>query len=248
MSAGYYAPGPDRAEKVRRLFSRIARRYDLINDLQSFWLHRFWKRRLAGLAAPGRGALALDLCCGTGDIGRLLRERGASAVGCDFTWEMLEAAPARNRAQAFVQGDALSLPFRSGSFDLATIAYGLRNLANFEKGVAELGRVLKPGGRLLILDFGRPPNGVWRAVYFAYLRAVVPVFGLLFAGDAAAYRYILDSLENYPAQEGVAELLRQSGFQQVAVENLLGGIMSIHSARRAERITSPAPRCNVGTG
>lgn len=231
MSAGYYSPGPERAEKVRRLFGRIAGRYDLINDLQSFGLHRAWKRRLAVLARPAPGERALDLCCGTGDIGRLFQAQGAQTVGCDFTWEMLAAAPERNRAQSFVQGDALNLPFKSKIFDLAAIAYGLRNLASFEQGLAEICRVLKPGGRLVILDFGRPGQPLWRALYFAYLRAIVPVFGLLFAGDAAAYRYILDSLENYPAQEGVAQLLRACGCEAVSVENYLGGVMSIHTAR-----------------
>lgn len=230
MSAGYFAPGPERAQKVRKLFRRIARNYDLINDLQSFGLHRLWKRRLAALAAARKGAPVLDLCCGTGDIGRLLSAEGARVVGCDFTWEMIAAAPPANRGQFFVQGDALRLPFKNGSFDVGTIAYGLRNLASFEQGLAEMRRVLKPGGRLLILDFGRPANRAWRSLYFIYLRTVVPVFGLLFAQDAAAYRYILDSLENYPAQDGVSRLLEESGWNSIAVENFLGGVMSIHSA------------------
>jgi demethylmenaquinone methyltransferase/2-methoxy-6-polyprenyl-1,4-benzoquinol methylase len=230
MSSGYFAPGPERAEKVRKLFRRIAGNYDLINDLQSFGLHRAWKRRLAFLAAAGNGARVLDLCCGTGDMGRLLSAGGARVVGCDFTREMLAAAPPANRGQSFVQGDALHLPFKSGSFDVATIAYGLRNLASFEQGLVEMRRILKPGGRLLILDFGRPSNRPWRFLYFTYLRTIVPVFGLLFAQDAAAYRYILDSLENYPAQDGVSRLLLGTGWNSVAVENFLGGVMSIHWA------------------
>jgi demethylmenaquinone methyltransferase / 2-methoxy-6-polyprenyl-1,4-benzoquinol methylase len=235
MNSGYYAPGAGRAENVRKLFARIARRYDLINDLQSFGLHRWWKRKMAGLSMAAPGVRALDLCCGTGDIGRLLAARGAVTTGCDFSREMLAAAPERNRGQAFVQGDALELPFKSFSFDLVTISYGLRNLADFELGLREIMRVMRPGGQLLILDFGRPDNGLWRAIYFAYLRAVVPVFGWLFAGDAAAYRYILDSLENYPAQHGVSELLRKLGCAEVAVHNLLGGMMSIHTARTGAR-------------
>jgi demethylmenaquinone methyltransferase/2-methoxy-6-polyprenyl-1,4-benzoquinol methylase len=230
MSAGYYAPGPERAEKVRRLFRRIARKYDFVNDLQSFGLHRLWKRRMARLAKAGAGERALDLCCGTGDLGRLLSAAGARVCGCDFTWEMIAAAPPKNLGQAFVQADALHLPFQNGCFDVLTIAYGLRNLASFEQGLAEMRRVAKPGGRLLILDFGRPANRAWRGLYFAYLRMIVPVFGFLFAGDAAAYRYILDSLEQYPAQDGVARLLDESGWADVVVENFLGGVMSIHSA------------------
>ena len=230
MTSAYYAPGAARAENVRKLFARIASRYDFLNDLQSFGIHRLWKRKMANLSGAAPGLRALDLCCGTGDIGRLLAARGAKTVGCDFTREMLAAAPQRNQVQALIQGDALHLPFRSSSFDVLTIAYGLRNLADFERGLREMLRVAKPGARLLILDFGRPENPLWRFLYFAYLRAVVPIFGRLFAGDAAAYRYILDSLENYPAQQGVARLLQTLGCPQVEVFNLLGGVMSIHKA------------------
>lgn len=231
MSANYYAPGPERASHVRKLFQRIARRYDLINDLQSFGMHRIWKRQVARLAQAQAGQAALDLCCGTGDIGRLLAQSGARVAGCDFTWEMLTEAPPRNLVQRLVQGDALALPFRDGSFDVVTVGYGLRNLADLEGGLREMLRVCKNGAHVLVLDFGRPPNTIWRLLYFAYLRVVVPVFGLLFAGDAAAYRYILESLQHYPAQEGVAALLRELNCQEVMVRNLLGGVMSIHSAR-----------------
>ena len=231
MTSAYYAPGPGRAENVRKLFARIARRYDVINDLQSFGLHRVWKRKVARLTQAGPGARALDVCCGTGDLGRLLAARGARSFGCDFSREMLAAAPPRNQVQQWVQGDALRLPFRDAVFDLVTIGYGLRNLADFEGGLREISRAAKPGARILILDFGRPANPLWRALYFAYLRAVVPVFGKIFAADAAAYRYILDSLEHYPAQDGVAEMLRRLGFERVETHNLLGGMMSIHAAQ-----------------
>jgi demethylmenaquinone methyltransferase/2-methoxy-6-polyprenyl-1,4-benzoquinol methylase len=236
MSERYYKEGAERASRVRSLFDRIARRYDLINDLQSFGLHRHWKRRLLKLAQLKAGEAALDVCCGTGDIAEALASAGARTVGCDFSSAMLGVAKARKPHFNYVQADALRLPFEKARFDCVTIGYGLRNLADFRDGIAELLRVLKPGGRLLILDFGKPQNPIWRALYFAYLRVVVPVFGLLFCSDAAAYSYVLESLQRYPAQEGVRALLREIGCEQVEVYNFLGGVMSIHRATKTESL------------
>jgi demethylmenaquinone methyltransferase/2-methoxy-6-polyprenyl-1,4-benzoquinol methylase len=233
MTDSYYVSGPDRATRVQHLFARIAPRYDLINDLQSLGLHRRWKKQLAAAARLLPGVRALDVCCGTGDIAAELAKSGAEVTGCDFSREMLEAA-GKTGGIPLIQGDAMRLPFRDESFHVVTIGYGLRNLADFDAGLRELLRVLRPGGRLLILDFGKPPNALWRAVYFAYLRAVVPLFGLIFCGDAAAYAYILESLKRYPAQEGVAERLRHAGCTDVRVKNWIGGVMSMHTAVKAD--------------
>jgi len=236
MANPFYQPGARRADQVRALFGTIARRYDLINDLQSLGLHRRWKRRLVGLAQLGPGQRALDVCCGTGDVALALARTGAQVTGLDFSPEML--AVARRRAQVsnapvdFVQGDALALPFADATFDAVTIGYGLRNLADFAAGVAEMARVLRPGGRLVVLDFGKPAHPVWRAVYFAYLRAAVPLFGWVFAGRADAYAYILESLRHYPDQAGVAALLRRQGLERVRVIELLGGAMVLHRAEK----------------
>lgn len=227
-SKPYYVPGPERASRVRALFDRIAPRYDLINDLQSFGLHRFWKRRLIALAHPSPGAPVLDVCCGTGDLVFGLSSTGAKVLGCDFSDRMLSVAQERFATGEFIQADALDLPLKSESFELVTIGYGLRNLADLRQGIAELLRVLKPGGQLLILDFGKPRNRIWRAIYFTYLRAFVPLFGRVFCRDAAAYSYILDSLFDYPAQDGISQLLAQLGCIETEVQNLVGGIMSIH--------------------
>lgn len=232
LSQIYYQQGTQRAASVRLLFDRIARRYDLINDLQSFGLHRYWKRRMLQLAAVTPGIHALDVCCGTGDIAQSLHSAGARVLGFDFSYSMLSVAVQRASHLPYIQADALQLPLYDSSYDIVTVGYGLRNLADFQLGIAEFLRVLKPGGRLLILDFGKPRNPIWRAAYFAYLRLVVPLFGLLFCGDAAAYSYILDSLRRYPAQDGVTALLRESGCHQVEVHNFLGGIMSIHRAHK----------------
>src|SRR5690606_15135655 len=166
----------------------------------SFGLHRYWKRRLIQLSKVQAGEKVLDVCTGTGDVAFLFAAKGAEALGFDFTEAMLQRARGRPGADVveFVRGDALVMPFRESAFDVASVSYGLRNLADFQRGLAELVRVTRPGGRILILDFGKPDNLLWRAAYFAYLKIAVPMFGLLFCGDAAAYAYILESLKHYP--------------------------------------------------
>ena len=213
---------------MRKLFGTIAPRYDLINDLQSFWVHRLWKGRLIRLAAPRKGERALDVCCGTGDLAAALAGRGAMVCGLDFSAEMLSMARGKTPDVFWVQGDAQQLPFRDEGFDIVTVGYGLRNLADWRRGIHEMRRVTKPAGRLLILDFGKPRNALWRKMYFAYLRTAIPLHGRLFCGNAAAYAYILESLQNYPAQEGVATELKSIGCKEVQTINLLGGVMSIH--------------------
>lgn len=230
-----------RAERVKRLFDRIAPRYDLVNDLQSFGLHRFWKRRLVELAAVRPGEKALDVCCGTGDVALALAKQGATVTGVDFSAKMLDKARLRGKGQAglrYVEADALTLPFPAKSFDLATIAYGLRNLPNFDAGLNELVRVVRPGGRLLILDFGKPKFSLWRRGYFTWLRWIIPLFGRVFCGDAAAYGYILESLRHYPDQEGVAKAMKSRNLDCVGVRNFLGGVMSIHSGKKMDEASN----------
>ncbi len=234
MANKFYQPGELRAAKVEDLFAVIAPRYDLINDLQSFGLHRVWKRRLIRMAAVKAGEPALDLCCGTGDIAFALAERGGAVSGLDFSEAMLEVARKRAAIQSgtgapfFQQGDAQALPFSDASFDIVTVGYGLRNLSNWERGLEEMWRVARPGGRLLVLDFGKPESDLLRRFYFAYLKWLVPIFGRLFCGDSATHAYILESLLNYPAQRGVESKMRSLGCCDVRVINLLGGAMSIN--------------------
>jgi len=238
MGNRFYEAGEGRAERVNDLFAAIAPRYDLINDLQSFGLHRWWKRRLIQFAAVQPGEAALDLCCGTGDVAFALAEAGARVTGMDFSAPMLAVAEARKvkvgeaAGPVFLQGDALRTPFPDAHFDVVTISYGLRNLASVDEGLREMWRVLKPGGRLLVLDFGKPDNAAWRGAYFAYLRFAVPVFGRLFCKNAAAYAYILESLQHYPAQRGVDEKLRALGAANARIVNFLGGVMSINVAEK----------------
>lgn len=233
MSNVFYATGERRAERVGDLFATIARRYDLLNDLQSFGLHRIWKRRVTALAAVKPGDRALDLCCGTGDIAFALAEHGAEVTGLDFSEKMLEVASHRlekshGQRLKFMQGDAQSLPFADNSFDAVTVGYGLRNLSNLETGLREMVRVARPGARIVALDFGKPANALWRTLYFTHLRCSVPLVGLLFCGRADAYAYIFESLKHYPAQWGVAEKMRELKLTNVRIINLVGGAMAIN--------------------
>ncbi|MGH7967738.1 MAG: bifunctional demethylmenaquinone methyltransferase/2-methoxy-6-polyprenyl-1,4-benzoquinol methylase UbiE [Limisphaerales bacterium] len=248
MSSTYYEPGEQRALKVKELFARIAPRYDLINDLQSFGLHRFWKRRVVSLAHATQGDSALDICCGTGDLTFAFAAKGIRAMGLDFTSEMLEVAQKRARRQIeecrdipnaavvapagrnprFIRGDAQRIPFRDSSFDVVTVGYGLRNLSDWHAGLAEMFRVLAGRGRLLVLDFGKPDNALWRRLYFTYLRLFVPILGKVFCGSGEAYAYILESLKQYPAQHGVAAAMRELGFAHVQIVGFIGGVMTIN--------------------
>jgi demethylmenaquinone methyltransferase/2-methoxy-6-polyprenyl-1,4-benzoquinol methylase len=248
MSNPFYASGEQRAEKVHALFATIARRYDLINDVQSFGMHRRWKRRLVALANVKPGDQALDVCCGTGDIAFALAAQGAEVVGLDFTAQMLAVAQSKVQSlksnvhspqstvhsPQFVCGDAMKLPFADHSFAAVTVGYGLRNLASWETGLSEMIRVARLGGRIVVLDFGKPDHALWRTFYFGYLRLCVPVFGLLFAGRADAYAYILESLKHYPAQRGLEAAMNQRGLKNVRVVNLIGGAMSFNYGEKAD--------------
>jgi len=229
-----------RAEKVKELFSLIAHRYDLINDLQSLGLHRFWKWRTLQLAQVRAGERALDVCCGTGDLAIGLARRGAQTIGLDFNEQMLRLAQDRVQRMrqkhslnlSFVQGDAQQIPFTDESFDIVTTAYGLRNLESWEQGIGEMLRVAKPNGRLLVLEFGKPDNALWRSIYFRYLRLFVPLLGRIFCANAGAYAYILDSLQRYPGQQAVLARMQQLGLTQLRIVQVLGGAMSIHYGKK----------------
>jgi demethylmenaquinone methyltransferase/2-methoxy-6-polyprenyl-1,4-benzoquinol methylase len=240
----YYDPGNQRALRVCDLFDRIARRYDLINDVQSAGLHRLWKRRVVQEAGISNGKTALDVCCGTGDLAFSMARKGAQVTGLDFSRQMLNVARQRgafvNRDRSehsfstptFVEGDAMQLPFEDASFDVLTMAYGLRNLSDWRKGLSECHRVLRPGGRMVILDFGKPPNPTWRSLYFSYLRLIVPVMGWSLVGDAEAYRYILTSLQHFPAQRGIESEMVRLGCRHVRTHLFLGGVMSLNMASK----------------
>lgn len=224
MESKFYQVDEHRAEKVHDLFATIARRYDLLNDIMSVGLHRRWKRRLVELAGEPRDVL--DLCCGTGDIALRFRAR---VVGVDFTEEMLRVAAARGNSEvSWIRADALRLPFVDESFDAVSVGYGLRNLSDIEQGLREVLRVLRPGGKFVSLDFGKPESATFRALYFGYLRIVLPILGRMFCGDPDTHGYILTSLRNYPAQRGIKEMMTSQGYRDCGFEEFWLGSMAIN--------------------
>jgi ubiquinone/menaquinone biosynthesis methyltransferase len=221
---------------VRGLFATIADRYDLITAVLSYGQDAKWKARLVSLAGVRRGERALDLAAGTGDIAFALAACGAKTTGLDITHRMLQLAQRRQGGGArieFITGDMTSLPLRSSSFDLVTTGYGLRNVPDLNMAIDEIARVMKPGGRLLSLDFNRPENAIVRSSYLAYLTVVGSTLGWLLHRDPDTYRYIPASIRRYPGAGGVAERLAARGFDRVTVIPLLFGLMSLHLAERA---------------
>jgi demethylmenaquinone methyltransferase/2-methoxy-6-polyprenyl-1,4-benzoquinol methylase len=224
VESKFYQVDEHRAEKVHDLFATIARRYDLLNDIMSVGLHRRWKRRLVELAGEPRDVL--DLCCGTGDIALRFRAR---VVGVDFTEEMLRVAATRGNSEvSWIRADALRLPFVDESFDAVSVGYGLRNLSDIEQGLREVLRVLRPGGKFVSLDFGKPESAPFRALYFGYLRIVLPILGRMFCGDPDTHGYILTSLRNYPAQRGIKEMMTSQGYRDCGFEEFWLGSMAIN--------------------
>ena len=221
---------------VRRLFATIADRYDFITVFLSYGRDRHWKRRLVDLAAPRKGARALDLAAGTGDIAWELDARGARVVALDITFRMIELArlKAAGRRVKLLVGDMIALPFPGESFDLVTTGYGLRNVPDLNQAIDELFRVLRPGGQMVSLDFNRPGNALVRRAYLIYLTAVGSGLGWVLHRDADTYRYIPESLRRYPGGDGVARMLEARGFVKVLHVPVLGGLMSIHQAYKAE--------------
>ena len=218
---------------VRTLFATIADRYDLITTVLSYGQDARWKAKLVSLADVRRGERALDLAAGTGDIAFAIAARGAKTIGLDITHRMLQLATSKSSAARFITGDMANLPFRRSAFDLVTTGYGLRNVPDLDLAIDEIARVLKPGGRLLSLDFNRPENAIVRAAYLAYLTIVGSTLGWILHRDADTYRYIPASIRRYPGARGVADRLAARGFDHVTVIPLLFGLMSLHLAERS---------------
>ena len=229
----------EHAGRVREMFSRIATRYDLLNHVLSANVDKRWRRIVATKLREKLSAKEpriLDVACGTGDLSLTLFEiTGARVVGTDFCRPMLAIAAGKTSGQVpLIEGDALRLPFRSGSFDAVTIAFGLRNLSSVENGLAELCRVLKPGGWVAVLEFSRPSNAIVRACYGLYFRNVLPLLGGVVSGSLSAYVYLPASVQKFPDQEQLALLMKQAGFDQVQYQNLTGGIAALHMGRRLQ--------------
>lgn len=221
---------PDTVDKsprrVREMFDRISPRYDFLNHLLSLNTDVGWRKRaVAKLGQPRR---VLDVCCGTGDLALEIRRRGAEVVGVDFAGRMIELGRRKARGRvSFIQGDALRLPFRDESFDGATAAFGIRNVADTGRGVAEMVRVLRPGGRLVICEFALPANRLLRAGYRLYFSRILPKLGKLIS-RSEAYRYLADSVETWRTPEELAAMLRRHGLADTGYEMLTGGVAALH--------------------
>ncbi len=230
-------PETEKAGMVHGVFSRVASKYDVMNDLMSGGVHRLWKDALMDWLAPRPGQRLLDVAGGTGDVAFrfLKRAAGATAVVCDLTEPML--LEGRKRAEAeqqsdrldWVVGDAMALPFPDASFDVYTISFGIRNVTRIADALAEAYRVLRPGGRLMVLEFSHIPNDMLQKAYDLYSFNVIPIMGQVVAGDRDSYQYLVESIRKFPDQEAFAGMIRAAGFGQVKYRNLTMGVAALHS-------------------
>ena len=227
------------ASDVRGMFDRIAGVYDLMNSAMTAGLHHQWRERAVDLAEVGPGSDALDLCCGTGDLALELRRRigpDGRVVGSDFSEPMLELARAKSGDQGlaveFGWADALELPYGDRSFDAVTVGFGARNLADLQQGLEQMARVLRPGGRLVILEITRPQREPLSSFYSMWFDKLVPVLGSL-AGDSDAYSYLPESVRTFPEPRELAAKMDAAGFEDIRWLLTAGGIIAIHSATRS---------------
>ena len=225
------APGVLTPDAVRRMFDRIAPVYDVMNRVMTAGLDRRW-RRLTAQAAVRPGDRVLDACCGTGDLAVAAQAAGGRVTGLDFSERMLERARRKSSSIEWMRGDLLELPFEDASFDAATVGFGVRNVADLERGLGELARVLRPGGRLGILEITQP-RGLLRPFYTLWFDGLVPLAGKLIPGGAA-YSYLPASVRRFPGPDELAGLLARTGFEEVRYRLLAGGIVALHTGRRRD--------------
>ncbi len=239
---GYRKVSPDeKTRRVQDVFDSVASRYDLMNDLMSAGVHRLWKRYFVEKAGIRAGQSVLDLAGGTGDIARLMAPkvgRNGTIVIADINDSMLREGRSRlldgglSGNLHYLQVNAEELPFADDTFNCVTIAFGLRNVTDKDKALREMHRVLKIGGRAMILEFSHPTVPALRAAYDAYSFRVLPALGRLVAGDADSYRYLAESIRMHPDQETLREMMETAGFERCSYDNLNAGIVAVHSGYR----------------
>jgi demethylmenaquinone methyltransferase/2-methoxy-6-polyprenyl-1,4-benzoquinol methylase len=222
---------------VAAMFDAVAPRYDLTNTVLALGRDRSWRRATVAAVAATAGETVLDLAAGTGTSTVPLGAQGADVVGCDLSLGMLRAGHARRPGLRLVAGDALALPFADASFDAVTISFGLRNTTDVGAALAEIARVTRPGGRLVICEFSAPTWGPFRRLYLGYLLSALPALSRLASSDPAAYDYLAESIRAWPDREHLAGMLRAAGYTAVAWRDLTGGIVALHRATRAARST-----------
>lgn len=223
--------------EVREMFGSIAHKYDAANSALSFGIHHLWRRALLRLYSIPRTARVLDLCTGTGDLLKPLRDRADHVVGCDFCQPMLDKAAVKLekwgiRDVPLVQADAHNLPFKDGEFDVVTVAFGVRNFENIGRALSEIRRVLAPGGRLLVLEFGQPKVFPFSTAYAFYSRHILPLFGGMVTGNTAAYAYLERTSSAFPCGGAFEEILRQNGFHRTKGYPLLFGLVYRYLAEK----------------
>lgn len=222
----------DKGGVVREMFGRIAGRYDLVNSVMTGGIDAIWRRRAVECLSVSADATLLDLCCGTGVLTRdaAAKVPRGRVVGIDFTPQMLEIARSRTRENniEYYEGDVLRLPFEDASFDGATMGFSMRNVVDIGACLREAARVLKPGAPFVNLEVGKPPNALLRRAFYFYFYGFVPLIGRVVGGDAAAYRYLPESLVNFPDADALALLLASNGFSNVRYVRLMGGVATLH--------------------
>lgn len=218
--------------EVAAMFDEVAERYDLTNDLLALGQTRLWRRAVVNAIAPRPGERVLDLAAGTGTSSAPLQARGAVVVPCDFSLGMLTVGRRRDPDLPFVAGDAMRLPFADGSFDAVTISFGLRNTVDPRGALAEMARVTRPGGRLVVCEFSHPSFGPFRTVYSRYLMGALPGIARRASSNPEAYAYLAESIRAWPDQASLAALMTASGWRDVQWLNLTGGIVALHRGRR----------------
>jgi demethylmenaquinone methyltransferase/2-methoxy-6-polyprenyl-1,4-benzoquinol methylase len=228
------------SEQVQSMFDRVAGHYDLLNSVMTAGLHHVWRERAVDRAEVGLGDSVLDVCCGTGDLSFALAGRVAPeghVVGCDFSEPMLDLARDkavdRGAPVRFEWADALQLPYDGARFDAVTVGFGVRNLSDLDRGLAEMRRVLRPGGRLVILEITQPTRPPLSTFYSLWFDRIVPVLGRL-AGDSAAYSYLPESVRSFPSPRSLAEKMEAAGLRSIRWTVLAGGIIAIHSGVAGE--------------
>ena len=222
-------PGTRRGGEVRRMFSSIAPRYDLLNHLLSLNIDRCWRKKAAKALAPEPGKLYLDLCCGTGDFAlELMKREGVNVVGVDFSAGMLKIAEKKRNGRSGLKlsaGDALSLPFKDGSFDGGTVAFGIRNFEKLEEGMSEIRRVMKKDAGFVVLEFPHKVGGIFGPLFNFYFRKILPLIGRLISKDSFAYTYLPESVGHFPADYELKELFARCGFEVVSFRKRTFGIV-----------------------